>query len=305
MEANNKAISRWLLLKILLDNLCIMERSTKGEAVNDKRGYSSAGAAETTRVKSRATTPNTRSFRRSLKGSLKGSMKGALKGTSSSLVFAAADSESDSDHRARHRYSFNNRSDASPEIMDLRMLDSEHGGRGSAYDLSICSASSLESMQANDENMRVFEVTVPAALKKAMTKSGNEGDDERSRGFLDALAARRRFSMETIWSTHRKTLPKNTSAASSLGDPIETSVTKSPRKIRARRCAQAAVIFVLLAMFVVLPWLVISIYFGMDTSLISSITAKIPGLLEGLFDPRDEKEVHHELVRKPPLVPTG
>ena len=74
----------------------------------------------------------------------------------------------------------------------------------------------------------------------------------------------------------------------------------------ARRCAQATVILVVLAMIVVLPWLVITIYFGVEgndpTSLISSITAKIPGMIEGLFDPRDDEEVHHEQAGKPPLV---
>ena len=271
-----------------------MERSTKGETVNEKRGYSSAGPAET-RVKSRAATPNTRSFR----SSLKGSMKGILKGKPSSLVFAAADSESDSDHRARHHCSFSSRGGASPEIMDLRLLDSEHGRR-SSYELSVCSAGSIESMQTNDEKMRVIEVTLPASLKK-------EGDEEKSMGLLDALKARRRFSMETIWSTHKKAVPKGTSVASSLGDPIveeKSSITKNPRKVRARRCAQATVILVVLAMIVVLPWLVITFYLGMgDASLVSSITAKIPGMLEGLFDPRDDEEVHHEQAGKPPLVP--
>ena len=275
-----------------------MERSTKGETVNEKRGYSSAGPAET-RVKSRAATPNnSRSFRSSLKGSLKGSMKGILKGKPSSLVFAAADSESDSDHRARHHCSFSSRGGASPEIMDLRLLDSVHGRR-SSYELSVCSAGSIESMQTNDEKMHVIEVT-PASLKK-------EGDEEKSGGLIQALKARRRFSMETIWSTHKKAIPKGTSVASSLGDPIESSVThKNPRKVRARRCAQATVILVVLAMIVVLPWLVITIYFGVEgndpTSLISSITAKIPGMIEGLFDPRDDEEVHHEQAGKPPLV---
>ena len=57
-------------------------------------------------------------------------------------------------------------------------------------------------------------------------------------------------------------------------------------------------------MIVVLPWLVLTFYFGMgDASLVSSITAKIPGMLEGLFDPRDDEEVRREQAGNPPLVP--
>ncbi len=285
----------------------------------EKRGYSSAGAAEA-RVKSRGAASNNR---RSLKGSLKGSMKGSVKlKRTPSLLFAAADSESDdltsvgvSDHRPRRSCSFVTRDDVSPEIMDLRLLDSEHGSgtRRSPYDLSVCSAGSFETLKTTaDEKMGLFEVTLPDALKKTATKtenadysgSGNEGDDEKKRGLIDALAARRRFSMETIWSSKRP-LPKNPSPPSSQ-DPIEPTVTKAPRKVRARRCAQAAAIFVLLATFAVFPWLVIAIYFGVDhndPSSLISITAKIPQML-GLFDPRDEREVHHEMG-EPPFVPTG
>lgn len=295
-----------------------MERLSQGEKiVIEKRGYASAGAAD--RVKSRATTSN----RRSLKGSLKGSMKGSLKRTPS-LLFAAADSESDdltscgfSDHRPRRQCSFVTRDDVSPEIMDLRLLDSEHGSgtRRSPYDLSVCSAGSFETLKTTaDEKMGIFEVTLPPALKKTATKtenadhsgSGNEGDDEKTRGLVDALAARRRFSMETVWSIKRP-LPKNPSPPSPQ-DPIEPTITKSSRKVRARRCAQAAAITLLLATFVVFPWLVIAIYFGVEdndpSSLISSVSAKIPVMLESLFDPRDENEVHHELG-EPPFVPTG
>ncbi len=301
-----------------------MERLSQGEIAIEKRGYSSAGAAEA-RVKSRAARPNThRSFRGSMKGSLKGSMKGSLKRTPS-LLFAAADSESDdltssgfSDHRPRRQCSFVNRGDVSAEIMDLRLLDSDHGSgtRRSPYELSVCSAGSFETLKTTDEKMGMFEVTLPAALKKAATKtenadhssSGNEGDDEKTKGAIDALAARRRFSMETIWSTSKRALPKSSNTPIPQ-DPIDPSVTKSPRKVSARRCAQATAIFVLLATFVVFPWLVIAIYFGVDendpSSLISSVTAKIPEMLEGLFDPRDENEVHHELVGEPPFVPTG
>ena len=298
-----------------------MERRTKGDSVNDKRGYSSAAE---TRVKSRAATPDTLSFRGSPKGNMEGT---TLNRTPSSLVFAAADSESDSDHRPDHRprrrCSIGTRGSAS-DIHDLRMLASEHGSgngtRRSSYDLSVCSGGSLETMQTNDEIMRVFEVTLPASFKKAVTKekadyssSGNEGDDERSRGLLDTLASRRRFSMETIWSTRKKALSKSSSAATTQGDTpiIETSVaTKSPRKVRARRFAKTAVVCVSLAMFVVLPWLVITIYFGIEgndpSSLISSITARVPGMLEGLFDSSGEEEVHHELVGNEPLpVPAG
>ena len=113
--------------------------------------------------------------------------------------------------------------------------------------------------------------------------------------------------METIWSRRRKkALSKNSSRASSLGDPIieeKSIVTKSPRNVRARRFAKTAAICLLLSMIVVLPWLVITIYFGVEgndpTSLISSITAKIPGMINGLFDSQDEKEV------QPPPVPAG
>ena len=108
--------------------------------------------------------------------------------------------------------------------------------------------------------------------------------------------------METIWS---KPIPK-TPMPPSPQDPIEPTATKTPRKVRARRCTQAAAIFVLLATFVVFPWLVIAIYFGVDhndPSSLISITAKIPEML-GLFDPRDEREVHHEMG-EPPFVPTG
>ena len=295
-----------------------MGRLTKGETVNEKRGYSSAGSAGETRAKSRAATPNTLGSRGGL---LKdNNMEVTLSrppSTPSSLVFSAADSESDSDNRPddrpRRRCSIGTRGSA-PDIHDLRLLERGSASRRSSYELSVCSAGSLETMQTNDDKMMVFEVTLPASLKNAVAKemakdnadysSGSEGDDEKSGGLIQALKARRRFSMETIWSTHKKAIPKGTSVASSLGDPIESSVThKNPRKVRARRCAQATVILVVLAMIVVLPWLVITIYFGVEgndpTSLISSITAKIPGMINGLFDSQDEKEV------QPPPVPAG
>mmetsp|Transcript_21322 Transcript_21322/g.36140 ORF Transcript_21322/g.36140 Transcript_21322/m.36140 type:complete len:285 (-) Transcript_21322:37-891(-) len=201
--------------------------------------------------------------------------------------------------------------------MDLRLLDSEHGSgtRRSSYELSVCSAGSFETSKTTDEKMGMFEVTLPSALKikkAALTKesSGNEGDDENPKGLINTLAARRRLTMETIWSTRKlptSSIPPSSHQDASDSDP---SVTKSPRKVRARRCAQAAAIFVLLATFVVFPWLVIAVYFGMEdndpSSLISSVTAKIPGMLENMFDPRDEIEVRHEqLVVEPPFVPTG
>ena len=300
-----------------------MGRFTEGDDVNEKRGYSSA-PAEARRLNHRAATPNNRrSFRSSLKGSMKGSLKRAP-----SLIFADANSESDdltssglSDHRPRRQCSssFVSRGNISSEIMDLRLLDSEHGSgtRRSSYDLSVCSAGSFETLKTTDEKMGMFEVTLPSALKikkaAAVTKesSGNEGDDENPKGLINTLAARRRLTMETIWST-RKSLHTGSSPPASHQDASDSdpSVTKSPRKVRIRRCAQAAAIFVLLATFVVFPWLVIAVYFGMDdndpSSLISSVTAKIPGMLENLFDPRDEIEVRHEqLVVEPPFVPTG
>mmetsp|Transcript_27985 Transcript_27985/g.56175 ORF Transcript_27985/g.56175 Transcript_27985/m.56175 type:complete len:385 (-) Transcript_27985:31-1185(-) len=301
-----------------------MGRFTEGDDVNEKRGYSSA-PAEARRLNPRAATPNNRrSFRSSLKGSMKGSLKRAP-----SLIFADANSESDdltscgfSDHRPRRQCSFVSRGNISSEIMDLRLLDSEHGSgtRRSSYDLSVCSAGSFETLKTTDEKMGMFEVTLPSALKikkaAAVTKetadhtsSGNEGDDENPKGLINTLAARRRLTMDTIWST-RKSLPTSSSPPTSPQDATDPSVTKSPRKVRARRCAQAAAIFVLLATFVVFPWLVIAVYFGMEdndpSSLISSVTAKIPGMLENLFDPRDEIEVRHEqLVGEPPFVPTG
>mmetsp|Transcript_9452 Transcript_9452/g.13958 ORF Transcript_9452/g.13958 Transcript_9452/m.13958 type:complete len:382 (+) Transcript_9452:74-1219(+) len=298
-----------------------MGRLTEGDDVNEKRGYSSA-PAEARRLNPRAATPNNRrSFRSSLKGSMKGSLKRAP-----SLIFADANSESDdltssglSDHRPRRQCSssFVSRGNVPSEIMDLRLLDSEHGSgtRRSSYDLSVCSAGSFETLKTTDEKMGMFEVTLPSALKikkAALTKesSGNEGDDENPKGLINALAARRRYSMETIWS--KRKLPTSSSPPASHQDASDSdpSVTKSPRKVRVRRCAQAAAIFVLLATFVVFPWLVIAVYFGMEdndpSSLISSVTAKIPGMLENLFDPRDEIEVRHEqLVGEPPFVPTG
>ena len=303
----------------------IMGRLTKGETVNEKRGYSSAGSAGETRAKSRAATPNTLGSRGGL---LKdNNMEVTLSrppSTPSSLVFSAADSESDSDNRPddrpRRRCSIGTRGSAA-DIHDLRLLERGSASRRSSYELSVCSAGSLETMQTNDDKMMVFEVTLPASLKKAVAKemakdnadysSGSEGDDEKSGGLIQALKARRRFSMETIWSRRRKkALSKNSSRASGLGGPIveeKSSVTtKSPRNVRARRFAKTAAICVLLSMIVVLPWLVITIYFGVEgndpTSLISSITAKIPGMIEGLFDPRDDEEVHHEQAGKPPLV---
>ena len=297
-----------------------MGRLTKGGSVNEKRGYSSAGSAGETRVKSRAATPNTLGSRGGL---LKDNMEVTLSrppSTPSSLVFSAADSESDSDNRPddrpRRRCSIGTRGSA-PDIHDLRLLERGSASRRSSYELSVCSAGSLETMQTNDDKMMVFEVTLPASLKKAVAKemakdnadysSGSEGDDEKSGGLIQALKARRRFSMETIWSRRRKkALSKNSSRASSLGGPIieeKSNVTKSSRNVRARRFAKTAAICVLLSMIVVLPWLVMTIYFGVEgndsTSLISSITEKIPGMINGLFDPQGEKEV------QPPPVPAG
>eukprot|EP00985_Skeletonema_marinoi_P020572 scaffold12288_cov96-Skeletonema_marinoi.AAC.2 len=276
-----------------------MGRLTEGGAVNEKRGYSSA-PAEARRPPRTATPNNHRSFRSSLKGSMKG---GNLK-RAPSLIFADANSESDdltssglSDHRPRRQCSssFVSRGNVPSEIMDLRLLDSEHGSgtRRSSYELSVCSAGSFETSKTTDEKMGMFEVTLPSALKikkaAAVTKesSGNEGDDENPKGLINTLAARRRLTMDTIWSTRK--LPTSSSPPASHQDASDSdpSVTKSPRKVRVRRCAQAAAIFVLLATFVVFPWLVIAVYFGMDdndpSSLISSVTTKIPGMLDNLF----------------------
>ena len=273
-----------------------MGRFTEGGAVNEKRGYSSA-PAEASRPNPRTATPNDDN-RRSYRSSLEGSLKRAP-----SLIFAEANSESDdltscgfSDHRPRRQCSssFVSRGNISSEIMDLRLLDSEHGrsSKRSSYELSVCSASSFETSKTTDEKMGMFEVTLPPALKikkAALTKesSGNEGDDENPKGLINTLTTRRRLTMETIWSTRK--LPTSSSPPASHKDASDSdpSVTKSPRKVRVRRWAQAAAIFVLLATFVVFPWLLIAVYFGMDdndpSSLISSVTAKIPVMLDNLF----------------------
>ena len=297
------------------------DRLSGGNIVTEKRGYSSAGAAEA-RPNPRVTSPAPRrSFRGSIKGSFKGSM--SLKKTPS-LIFAEANSESDdltscgfSDPRPKRQCSFVNRGEVPPEIMDLRMVDSAHGSGKRSYELSVCSVNSIET---GDERMDMFEVTLPSSLKissatgkKEVEVSTKLDGEEQSKGLIHALTAKRRLSMETIWSAKKSvhpgpsTSPPTVPKDQELSDP---SVTKSPRKSQLRRCVQAAAIFVLLATFVVFPWAVIAYYFGAEdadpSSLISSLTNKIPVILEGIFDPRDEMEVQREpVVGAPPIIPPG
>jgi hypothetical protein len=249
-----------------------------------------------------------------------------------SLIFAEDNSSESDELISRDRRvcslgcslgcSFVSSGSGSAEVMDLRMLDSEHGAGRSSYDLSVCSGSSFETMKTNDaamEKMGKFEVALPSGLKRAVKKEKADhssiDDEDKSMGsIIKALVARsrrvskdRRLSMETIWS---RPVPANSSPPTNSQDPsVDTSVTKkvledtkSTRDFR--RCALVAAIFVFLSTFVASI-----IYFEMEvtnpSSLISSFATKTTGMLEGLFGLPDETEVQQEQVVDEPSVVLG
>ncbi|KAL7439580.1 hypothetical protein ACHAXM_007588 [Skeletonema potamos] len=254
-----------------------------------------------------------------------------------SLIFAEDNSESDDltgrFSGDRRRCSFVSSGDGPAEVMDLRMLDSEHGGR-SSYDLSVCSGSSFETLRTNDaamEKMGNFEVALTSGLKKAATavkkketsdhSCVSDDEDKFMGSIIKALVTRsrrlstdRRVSMETIWSSReRRPMPTGYSPSTDSQDPIVDIVAKkvledntsTRRKVYVRRCVQAAAIFVSLSLFVASI-----IYFEMEdtnpSSLISSFATKTTSMLEGLFGPPGETEAQREQVAdEPSAVTTG
>lgn len=248
-----------------------------------------------------------------------------------SLVFAA-DDDSGSDSLTgpsgpRRRCSIVSSEDGLPDIMDLRRAvdGSDHGSK-SAYDLSVCSDSSFETMRTEDamEKVGMFEVALSSSFKKAEAAKKNDSvehsdhssDDERKPvGLINVMLARsRRSTMETIWSatcSPRKRERRDTAKRSPQSDsilvhsslvinPDDDSISKklsleesksSRRKAHIRRCAQAAIVFVALSMFVIS-----TIYLAMEDAAdplsrsFSSFATKTEHLLDMVFSSSSEEE---------------
>ena len=253
-----------------------------------------------------------------------------------SLVFAA-DDDSGSDSLTgpsgpRRRCSILSSEDGLSDIMDLRRAveGSDHGSK-SAYDLSVCSDSSFETMRTEDamEKVGMFEVALSSSFKKAeaakkndsVEHSDNSSDDERKPvGLINVMLARsRRSTMETIWSatcSPRKRERRETAKRSPQSDSIliHSSLVKNPdddsiskkltleeskssrRKAHIRRCAQAAIIFVALSMFVVS-----AIFLAMEDAAdplsrsFSSFATKTEHLLDMVFSSSSEEEEEEEV----------
>ncbi len=264
-----------------------------------------------------------------------------------SLVFAA-DDDSGSDSLTgpssgpRRRCSIVSSEDGLSDIMDLRRAvdGSDHGSK-SAYDLSVCSGSSFETMRTEDalEKVGMFEVALSSSFKKAEAAKKNDNvehsdhssDDERKPvGLINVMLARsRRGTMETIWSATRpprkrerretaKRSPQSDSIlihSSLVKNPDDDSISKkltleesksSRRKAHIRRCAQAAIIFVALSMFVAS-----AIYLAMEDAVdplsrsFSSFATKTDHLLDMVFGSSSEEEevqLQHEGLAEPSVV---
>lgn len=249
-----------------------------------------------------------------------------------SLVFAA-DDDSGSDSLTgpsgpRRRCSIVSSEDGLSDIMDLRRAveGSDHGSK-SAYDLSVCSDSSLETMRTEDamEKVGMFEVALSSSFKKAEAAKKNDSvehsdhssDDERKPvGLINVMLARsRRSTMETIWSAtcsprkreRRETAKRSPDQSDSIlihsslvKNPDDDSISKkltleesksSRRKAHIRRCAQAAIIFVAFSMFVAS-----AIYLAMEDAAdplsrpFSSFATKTEHLLDTVFGSSSEEE---------------
>lgn len=260
-----------------------------------------------------------------------------------SLVFAA-DDDSGSDSLTgpsggpRRRCSIVSSEDGLSDIMDLRRAvdGSDHGSK-SAYDLSVCSGSSFETMRTEDalEKVGMFEVALSSSFKKAEAEaakkndnvehSDHSSDDERKPvGLINVMLARsRRGTMETIWSARKtretaKRSPQSDSIlihSSLVKNPDDDSISKkltleesksSRRKAHIRRCAQAAIIFVALSMFVAS-----AIYLAMEDAVdplsrsFSSFATKTEHLLDMVFGSSSEEEevqLQQEGLAEPSVV---
>lgn len=259
-----------------------------------------------------------------------------------SLVFAA-DDDSGSDSLTgpsggpRRRCSIVSSEDGLSDIMDLRRaVDASDNGSKSAYDLSVCSGSSFETMRTEDalEKVGMFEVALSSSFKKAEAEaakkndnvehSDHSSDDERKPvGLINVMLARsRRSTMETIWSATRpprkrerretaKRSPQSDSIlihSSLVKNPDDDSISKkltleesksSRRKAHIRRFAQAAIIFVALSMFVAS-----AIYLAMEDAVdplsrsFSSFATKTEHLLDMVFGSSSEEEEEVQLQQE-------